>query len=81
MLLGLFVILYATAQVDEEKFQDYSRAFSQYFQSVKPSVLEGSDGVLEAHKGLLPEPVVTDLTKKTIDEVQAETEAERRQIW
>lgn len=74
LLLGLFVILYATAQVDEEKFQDYAKAFTSYFKSGSDGLLDGSDGLLDKHRGLLPEPRIKNLKQKSIEEVQAETE-------
>ena len=41
LLLGLFVILYAASQVDEERYKELSNAFSDYFKSTKEQVLQG----------------------------------------
>ncbi len=74
LLLGLFVILYASAQVDEEKFKEYSKAFSNFFEDGKNSVLKGSNGVLNGFKGTLPGPVNPKKPNKTLDQVASETQ-------
>lgn len=55
LLLGLFVILYATAQVDEVKYKQFSKAFSEVFNrgGGGDGVLEGGKGVLTGDKGTL----------------------------
>ena len=73
LLLGLFVILYASAQVDTGKFKAFSQAFSQYFKANPPGVLEGSDGVLEGSKGL-PEPAMVPTQTKSLDEFRTDAE-------
>ncbi len=52
LLLGLFVILYATSQVDAAKFKDFSQAFNRYFTASGDGA--GGDGILPAGSGLLP---------------------------
>jgi chemotaxis protein MotB len=55
LLLGLFVILYAVSRVDEEKYREFSNAFSQYF---NPSSINGGEGVLQGRRDGMPEPVL-----------------------
>jgi len=73
LLLGLFVILYASSKVDEEKFKEFSKAFNMYFDN--PGVLEGGDGVMEARKDNIPEPILPHPNQKTLDEIMQEAEA------
>ncbi len=73
LLLGLFVILYASSKVDEEKFKEFSKAFNMYFDN--PGVLEGGDGVMEARKDNIPEPILPHPQQKTLDQIMEETEA------
>lgn len=72
LLLGLFVILYATSQVDESKFKQFSQAFSAYF-SVKNSEGVGG-GVFDGLKDGIPEPIMPYPSHKTIVEIKKETE-------
>lgn len=58
LLLGLFVILYASSQVDQEKFKDISSALTKYFKSQPANPIEGGDGVLEASRRAIPEPMI-----------------------
>src|SRR6185295_6979091 len=53
LLLGLFVILYASAQVDDTKYKEFTKAFSKVFKNPKNGVLDGSNGVLDGGKGVL----------------------------
>jgi chemotaxis protein MotB len=69
LLLGLFVILYATSQVDAEKFKEYSSAFSEYFKSKDNKVVQGGDGVLEGHKKGIPEPILPPAPQRSIQEI------------
>ena len=73
LLLGLFVILYASAQVDTGKFKAFSQAFSQYFKANPPGVLDGSDGVLDGSKSL-PEPSMVPTQPKSLNEFKAGAE-------
>lgn len=73
LLLGLFVILYASAQVDQEKFKDYSAAFSEYFKAKDDKMLQGGDGVLQGHKEGVPKAILSPSINKTIDEINLET--------
>lgn len=69
LLLGLFVILYSTSQIDSEKFKEYSKAFSEYFKSKDNKVLQGGDGVLEGNRKGVPEPILPPATQKSIGEI------------
>lgn len=73
LLLGLFVILYASSKVDEEKFKEYSDAFSRYFD--KSGVLEGGEGVLESRKDNIPEPMMLHPNRKSLDQIMKETKS------
>ncbi|MBX3042457.1 MAG: OmpA family protein [Candidatus Kapabacteria bacterium] len=75
LLLGLFVILYATSQVDMEKFKEYSSAFSEYFKAKDNMVIQGGDGVLEGHKMGIPEPILPPVTQKSVAEISEMTES------
>ncbi len=72
LLLGLFVILYASAQVDSGKYKEFSAAMTDYF---KPSgdkqphsdkILPGADGI--------PQPILPKAPQKTIDQITLEVE-------
>ena len=73
LLLGLFVILYATSQVDKDKFKEFSQAFSRYFKTDE-GILEGTNGILDKHLGVLPEPIVVNPNARTFEEITSETE-------
>ncbi len=68
LLLGLFVILYASSQVDIDKFTEVSRALEEYFRP-KEQVLEGGDGLMEARRGI-PEPILPTSTEISLQEVE-----------
>ncbi len=68
LLLGLFVILYASSQVDIDKFTEFSKALGEYFRP-KEQVLEGGDGVLKARKGI-PEPILPTASEVSISDVE-----------
>lgn len=73
LLLGLFVILYASSQVDQEKFKEVSEAFSDYFKTGS-GVLEGGEGVLPGQNGILPEPILpTQRADRSMEEIAEET--------
>ncbi len=69
LLLGLFVILYAASQVDEEKYKELSKAFTEYFTSDKPGVLQGGIGIFQGDKSSLPEPIFMGSKPKSLNEV------------
>ncbi len=71
LLLGLFVILYASSQVDKAKFKQYSEAFSEYFHSPR-SVLKGGQGVLDGSGRPLPEPILPSRGQRTLDDIAKE---------
>ncbi|MGE5479411.1 MAG: flagellar motor protein MotB [Chloroflexota bacterium] len=71
LLLGLFVILYATSQIDNEKFKAFSSAFSEYFKAKDSKTLQGGDGVLQGHKKGVPLATLAPLTIKSPAEVES----------
>lgn len=59
LLLGFFIILYSTAQIDLTKFEQLSVGLSQAFNvGVKDGTGEGS-AVLDGGRGILPGPINT----------------------
>lgn len=73
LLLGLFVILYASSRLDTDKFKEYSAAFSEYFSSSQ-GAMDGSDGMLEGRRGNVPAPILTHSRGRSINEISDETE-------
>ncbi|MBM2814347.1 MAG: flagellar motor protein MotD [Ignavibacteria bacterium] len=53
LLLGLFVVLYASAHVDESKYKKLSAAFSQYF-----NFSSKTNGNVEKPENKLPDPIL-----------------------
>ncbi len=70
LLLGLFVVLYSSAQVDQSKFDEYSKALSEYFTAKNNKVLQGGDGVLQGNKKAVPEPILAPPTQKSLVDLQ-----------
>lgn len=70
LLLGLFVVLYSSAQVDQERFKEYSSALSEYFTAKDDKVLKGGDGVLEGNKKAVPEPILAPPVQKSLSELE-----------
>ncbi len=73
LLLGLFVILYASAQVDEEKYKELSNAFTSYFQSGNTPPANGN-GVLSGSKSALPNPANPEKSDKSLMQIAYQTE-------
>jgi chemotaxis protein MotB len=73
LLLGLFVILYASSRVDQGKYKEMSAAFSEYFQVKNPKILQGGDGVLEGHSKGVPEPILAPSSANSIEEIKKTT--------
>lgn len=71
LLLGLFVILYASAQVDNSKYREYASAINNYFNS-GTSEKSGGDGVLQGQKGGIPQPILPAGEEKTLDQINQE---------
>lgn len=74
LLLGLFVILYASSQVDSEKYKEVSSAFTKYFRSEPANVLSGGEGMLDGNRRAIPEPMLLPREDKSLDEIQKETQ-------
>ncbi|HRP01259.1 MAG TPA: OmpA family protein [Candidatus Kapabacteria bacterium] len=72
LLLGLFVVLYSSAQVDQEKFKEYSNALSEYFTAKNDKVLQGGDGVLQGNKQAVPEPILAPPVQKSLPALKDE---------
>lgn len=64
LLLGLFVILYASSQTDSSKYREVSQAMKAYFE-------KNNNGVLPGGKGILP-AASRDTTFKNNDEIAQE---------
>lgn len=74
LLLGLFVILYATSQVNEEKYKEFSNAFTDFFKPDKESKASNGNKVLTGPKNSIPEPIFPYPLKKNIETIKVETE-------
>ena len=74
LLLGLFVILYASSQVNEEKYKEFSNAFSDFFKPPGVKVLNNGNGMLGGQKNSIPEPIFPNTRNKTLQEIKNETE-------
>jgi chemotaxis protein MotB len=72
LLLGLFVVLYGSSQVDKEKYSEFSAAFSQYFKAKDGKVLQGGDGVLQGHRKSVPEPILSPVSQKSLVEISTD---------
>lgn len=72
LLLGLFIILYASAQVDSGKYREYASAISNYF-NTEEGQTKGGDGVLKGQQNI-PQPVLPTSQEKNIDQIAQETE-------
>ncbi len=73
LLLGLFVILYVTARVDEERYKEFAKAFSEFFKSKDGKEIsgEGLSPFLGVKKGI-PEPVLPYADRRNLKEIQSD---------
>ncbi|MCX7880538.1 MAG: OmpA family protein [Ignavibacteria bacterium] len=74
LLLGLFVILYVSSRVDEERYKEFAKAFADYF---KPGVDYEHGTGLEPFQGVrkgIPEPVLPFPNRRSIQEIQSDVE-------
>lgn len=69
LLLGLFVILYASAQVDESKYKEMSSAFAEVFKSSGKQEVDGK-GILPGHKQGVPNSILPHLRTKSLSELE-----------
>jgi chemotaxis protein MotB len=75
LLLGLFVILYAVSQVDQDKYKQVTKAFSEYFKTSGDKVLQGGGGILEGQKDAIPEPILPQpRINKSLQEINADVQ-------
>lgn len=72
LLLGLFVILYASAQVDESKYKEMSKAFSNVFRSVDGG--GKGQGILPGNKEGAPVDVLPGSRTKSMQEMENRAE-------
>jgi len=57
LLLGLFVILYSSSQVDGAKYKEFTQAFKEVFDQNGEGVLDGGLGVLNGNPKPIPHPL------------------------
>src|SRR6185295_5269124 len=74
LLLGLFVILYASAQVDDTKYKEFTKAFSKVFKNPKNGILDGSNGILDGNKGILKNNSVLDSKDEPLEKIAMKIE-------
>lgn len=72
LLLGFFVILYATSQIDSENYKKLQSALKKAFNSGAKPLLDGGDGVLDGNDAVLPEPTFPGSRSGNIDSIQSE---------
>lgn len=70
LLLGFFVILYATSQIDGENFKKLQEALKKAFNSGEKPLLDGGDGVLDGSRTMLPEPNFPGKREGNIDSIE-----------
>lgn len=54
LLLALFIVLYASSQVDQKKFDQLAQAFSSAFNSGSPWILEGNKNPVDGQPAPMP---------------------------
>lgn len=75
LLLGLFVILYASASVDEGKYKEYVAAFNEFFQKNENAKVPAGEGVLDGGQVPVAQPVLPEsMTRKSYDQIKTEVE-------
>jgi chemotaxis protein MotB len=80
LLLGLFVILYTSAQVDKTKFAEFSEAFGKFFSTKDMGVLDKKNGELAGGKGVLPQPSFSQNKPVTVQQVYSQIEQRLQQF-
>lgn len=80
LLLGLFVILYAASQVDDEKYKELKNALNSYFSSPDDKPLSGGEGVLDGYKGNIPDPILSRKESKSLDEITRNAEESLKEM-
>ena len=73
LLLGLFVILYASAQVDESKYKEMSNAFATVFKSSGKQNVDGK-GILPGHKQGVPNSIMPNNKTKSLTVIESKAE-------
>lgn len=72
LLLGLFVILYVTSRVDEERYKEFSKAFADYFKTADPQNGNNTFDIIKSSKKGIPEPVIPSNERRSLEEIQAD---------
>lgn len=73
LLLGLFVILYTSSQLNAERFKAITEAFENTFQKVgRMPLIVGGDGVLDGTKNIIPEPIIPNFKNGNLDIIESE---------
>ena len=73
LLLGLFVILYASSQVDSGKYKEFSAAMTDYFKPSADNKQQQGNKILPGADGI-PQPILPKVQEKTIDQINLEVE-------
>ncbi len=73
LLLGLFVILYASSQVDSGKYKEFSAAMTDYFKPSADNKQQQGNKILPGADGI-PQPILPKAQEKTIDQINLEVE-------
>ncbi|MBI3260675.1 MAG: OmpA family protein [Ignavibacteriae bacterium] len=78
LLLGLFVILYASSQVDSGKYKEFSAAMTDYFKPSADNKQQRGNKILPGADGI-PQPILPKAKEKTIDQINLEVEKSLQQ--
>ncbi len=73
LLLGLFVILYASSQVDSGKYKEFSAAMTDYFKPSADNKQQRGNKILPGADGI-PQPILPKAQEKSIDQINLEVE-------
>ncbi len=73
LLLGLFVILYVSARVDEERYKEFAKAFADFFKPQKGQDVHGTglDPFSGVRKGI-PEPIFSFPDRRNLKEIESD---------
>lgn len=78
LLLGLFVILYASSQVDSGKYKEFSAAMTDYFKPSADNKQQRGNKILPGADGI-PQPILPKAQEKSIDQINLEVEKSLQQ--
>jgi chemotaxis protein MotB len=75
LLLGLFVILYVSSRVDEERYKEFAKAFADYFKPQKGEEAHGTGlSPFQGVKRGIPEPVLPFPNRRSLQEIQSDVQ-------